>query len=408
MTITANPQGVLHGKFTIPADVPAGAKNVNFTGAGGTTAQASFFGQGAVIEDVRTVVNQITTTSWNVPVDPLAQTFTLTESVQADSVDLWFTVVGDTTVSVQIRETQVGMPTREVLAEGRLTPEQITHNGWTRFAFRSPARLEANTEYAIVVLCNDAVSELGIAETNKFDPTAQKWITAQPYTIGVLLSSSNASTWTAHQDKDLTFRLNCRQYTEAERLVDLGSVNLVGATDLLFLTMIDSPNSVATGELEITLPSGQIIQSADNQHVALPQATTGTLNIKARLRANATSSAAIYPGTQVISGIVDTQANYTSVAVDADATGATVRVIFDAVIPSGSGVQVFVSSANSGADLLLMPQIGIPKPLNGDLGLFEYQFELGAVMEARVRVTLKLSGTITQRPRIRNLRIVTM
>ena len=83
MTLTANPSGVVTGKFTIPANVPAGIKNVQFVGAGGSMAQASFFGQGTEIDDVRTLVTQVTTTSWFVSADPLAQTFTLLETVQA-------------------------------------------------------------------------------------------------------------------------------------------------------------------------------------------------------------------------------------------------------------------------------------------------------------------------------------
>jgi len=407
MTIAANSLGVVTGKFTIPADVPAGIKNVSFAGAGGSTGQASFFGQGTRVDDVRTMVTQITTTFWQANVDPIAQTFTLTQAIDADSVDLWFVAKGTTPVSVQIRETQVGFPTRVVLAEGRLKPADITVNGWTRFNLRAPVRLEPGVEYAIVALCNDAVSELATAELGKYDTTAQRWITSQPYTVGVLLSSSNASTWTAYQDRDLAFRLNRRKYTEAERLVDLGNVSLTAATDLLVLTTIDSPKSTATGDLEVTLPDGTVVRSGDNQRISLPTATTGTVNVKARLRSDDDASAAIYPGTQIVAGAVSLSAPYISRAIDADAAGANVKVLIDAIIPSGAGVLVEVSGVDAGDSWLSMTDGGLPpKLLNGDLGLYEYQFTRTAVMEARVRVRLTLTGAVAARPHIRNLRVI--
>lgn len=406
MTLAANSSGVVLGKFTIPANVPAGIKNVNFVGAGGSAAQASFFGQGTEIDEVRTLITQITTTFWGGGSDPIAQTFTLTETVQADSLDLWFTAKGATPVSVQIRETQVGFPTQTVLAEGRLNAADITVGAWTRFGFRSPVRLQAGVEYAIVALCNDAVSELAVAELGKFDSTNQKWITSQPYTVGVLLASSNAVTWTPYQDRDLVFKLNCRQFTEALRTVDLGNVTLAGATDLLMFTTMESPSSQGTGELVVTLPDGTVVKSGDNQHLALPAATTGVVNVKANLRSDSVSSAALHPGTTVVQGIVQASGTYISNAIDADAAGATVKVLYDAIIPSGAGVLVEVSGVDIGDSWLSTTAVGTPKLLNNELGLYEYQFTRAAVMEARIRVRITLTGTVTARPRVRNLRVI--
>jgi len=409
MTVTADSNGVVLGKFTIPANVPAGTKQVSFTGQGGSQATASFIGQGTLIEDIRTLVQQITTTRWQQSVDPIAQTFTLTEAIQLEGVDLWFTAVGSTAVSVQIRETQVGYPTQTIVADSRRAASSITADQWTNFAFSSPARLEAGTEYAIVVLCNDAVSELAVAELGKFDAAAQQWITSQPYTVGVLLSSSNASTWTAYQDRDLAFRLVARQYTESERLIDLGTVSITGATELLTLAMIESPHSAATGELEITLPDGTVVKAGDNQRIAFSAATTGTVGVKARLRSNANNSATLHPGTQIVQGVVHASDDYISAAIDADATGCTAKVIFSAIIPSGANVVPTVSGVDVGDSDLTMTQIGTPKLIDGDLGLYEYQFQKTAVTEARVRCKLHLTtGGVAVRPRVRDLRLLTL
>ena len=111
-------------------------------------------------------------------------------------------------------------------------PADITINQWNVWEFPEPILLEAEEEYAIVVLCNDADAELGIAELGKWDGTAQKWVTQQPYTVGVLLSSSNASSWTIHQDRDLAFRLLAPVYAATTKEITLGTVTLDNATDI--------------------------------------------------------------------------------------------------------------------------------------------------------------------------------
>src|SRR5690606_23849477 len=139
--------------------------------------------------------------------DPLAQTFRLTETKQIAGVELYVKAKGATEITVQIRKTQNGVPTDNVLTVRSKQPADITVNQWNAWEFPEPVLLDAEEEYAIVVLCNDADAELGIAEMGKWDGAAQKWVTQQPYTVGVLLSSSNASSWTIHQDRDLAFRL---------------------------------------------------------------------------------------------------------------------------------------------------------------------------------------------------------
>lgn len=83
-TVTADSSGKLTVTFTIPADVPAGTKLVEFRGGeGGSTAQATFVGQGTL--EVTTLRQVQTVTNTNI--DPLAQTFMLDKAVQLAGVD---------------------------------------------------------------------------------------------------------------------------------------------------------------------------------------------------------------------------------------------------------------------------------------------------------------------------------
>ena len=130
--LTANDQGVIKGRFTIPPNVPAGSKSVTFTGSGGARGEAVFVGQGNLTtQTLRQVTN---VTQWYY--DPLAQTFALEKAVQLAGVDLWFTAK-NTEVRVQIREVVSGVPSRTIIAEKILAPDDIvvTGGGHTRVLF---------------------------------------------------------------------------------------------------------------------------------------------------------------------------------------------------------------------------------------------------------------------------------
>lgn len=65
-------------------------------------------------------------------------------------------------------------------------------------------------------VCNStADTAIKVAELGKYDAVNSRWVTSQSYQVGILLSSSNASTWTLHQNLDLTFRLLAAKFTES-------------------------------------------------------------------------------------------------------------------------------------------------------------------------------------------------
>ncbi|WP_039918872.1 hypothetical protein, partial [Cellvibrio mixtus] len=164
--------------------------------------------------------------------------------------------------------------------------------------------LMPQTEYAIVILCNDSTGSVGVAELGKWDIVGARNVTSQPYNVGVLLSSSNASTWSAHQDRDLTFRLLGANYTETERVINLGNIDVENATDLIALFPAIQPGTGADCELVITLPNGQSIPASDRQIIQLPAPISGEINIIAKLRATTSLSAMLLPGSQLIVGTI--------------------------------------------------------------------------------------------------------
>lgn len=399
MALVADQNGTLKGKFTIPAGVQAGSKSVELTGSGGSRGNAVFVGEGILVSEVRQNITRVTQTYY----DPLAQTFSLTDENQIGGVELVVTAKGATPISVQIRETQTGFPTQSILAEASLDPSAITVGAWNRWVFKTPVRVLANVEYAIVVLCNDPDGAVATAELGKWDSTNSRWVTQQPYMVGVLLSSSNASTWTAHQDRDLTFRLLARRYTQTEKVVDLGTIPVTAATDLVVMSMTESPATGADSELLLTMPDSSVISASDEQGINLASSITGNIGVRARLRATQKASAMLYPGSQLVVGKLATTAEYVSRAVDAAAAGCNVRIIFDGQIPSGAAVKVYICGVDAGDNWQEVALTGVPVAL-GD-NVYEYQYYKTGVQEAKLRVKLALAGTPAARPYVYNLRV---
>lgn len=399
--ITADVSGKLSGHFTIPANVPAGVKAVVFTGAGGSTAQTTFVGQGTLeTTTLRTVQSVV-----NTYIDPLAQTFVLEEARQLSGVDLFFTAKGQSGVRIQIRETSGGYPTRSVLAEAIVPASSITAEAAvaTRVLFDAPVPLSASTEYALVILCDDADTAVAIAEMGKFDSAHQQWVSAQPYTVGVLLSSSNASTWTAHQTKDIAFRLLAADFVEGTNTVPLGSaeVGADGVSDLMLLACSETPSAATHVEYELGLPSGAVMTVAEGQTVQLSEAVaSGTLSVTAKLSGDTAGSPVLWPGTQVLMGMVQTSGTYYTRSIPA--TGAAKAVlIYDGYVPSGATVTPEIQ-VDSG-EWMAMTSAGTTQEGNGYV---EFKFTTALSGADLVKVRLTLTGNNTSRPLVYDIRLL--
>lgn len=397
--LTADAEGRISGVFTIPPGIPAGAKLVEFRG-NGSSAQATFVGQGTL--EVTTYRSVQTVTNTNI--DPLAQTFTLDAAAQVAGADLWFTAKGAAGVRVQIRECSNGLPTRTVLAEVIVPPENIviTGGGHTRVLFDAPVALAASTEYALVILCNDSETALSIAEMGQYDALHQQWVAAQSYVAGVLLSSSNASTWTAHQARDLTFRLLKAEFAAGVNTLSLGAATVQGATDLILLALAETPSSKSRVEYELNLPDGGTMTVAEEQPVRLPGALTGQIQVKAKLSGDADASPVLWPGSQILAGSLQAEGSYYARSVKA--TGATKAIlIYCAEIPSGASVLPEIQ-LDGGEWQAMTAEDTVPQ---GD-GYVEYTFTHTLDQNDMAKLRLTLKGSLLARPMLYGLRFMTV
>lgn len=399
MPLQANAQGVLTGTFTVPKNVPSGTKLVEFFGKGGSSGAATYTGATSVL-----VQRWLTVRVRPRFYDPLAQTFTLPANRHITSIDLRVRALGNTAnpISVQIRGTENGVPTQEILADAeREATELNTTAPWHRWTFGTPVYLKADTEYAIVVLTDDPIHALAIAQLGKADPSTGRWITTQPYTVGVLLSSSNASTWTPHQDMDLTFRINAAQFSATTRVLDLGTIELDGASDLAAIAPIDRPSNATNVVMRYTLANGTQIDLQPGQNIPFDGRVSGEVTAQAILTGSALESPVFFQGAQTAVGDLIESANYFTRAVTVG-TSKTIKVTFEALTPGSSAVVPAYEGATAGQYTALSSPEAQPV---GD-GWVEYTYASPTVTQDTTRVRLVLNGTTAARPRVRKLKVV--
>lgn len=231
MPLTANAAGQITGSFTIPANVPTGTKRVTFLGNQGSFGAGRFVGEGTIITRTQRLSSVTIETRF---FDPLAQTFRLEQGRHVTGVEFKFKQRGSTAnrVYLEIRETELGLPNSITLAEGVLQGTDISLSGWTKVNLARPVYLEPGVEYSMVLLTDDNTHSVALAELGKFDTAAQQFVTSQPYTIGTLLKSSNATTWTPVQEADLTFRVYGASFTSTSRTVNLGQLRSAAVSSI--------------------------------------------------------------------------------------------------------------------------------------------------------------------------------
>jgi len=169
--------------------------------------------------------------------DPLAQSFTVDSTgVFLTSFDIYFASKDpDNKVFVELRTMELGIPTQFLVqdyAQVALNPNDIKINEDNEFdpiptniKFSSPVFLEAEKEYAIVLLAPSSdkyevwaatMGEKAISPT--ILPDVQEVTVSKQYIGGSLFKSQNGTIWTASQFQDLKFTLYKANFVESGTL----------------------------------------------------------------------------------------------------------------------------------------------------------------------------------------------
>ena len=166
--------------------------------------------------------------------DPLAQSFTVDgEGVFLTSFDLFFaTKDEDAKLFVELRTVELGTPTNFLVQDYTqiaLNPSYIKTSSDatvpTNIKFPSPVYLEADKEYAIVLLSPASDNyEVWTATMGKKTvrtqnlPDAQSVVVSKQYIGGSLFKSQNGTIWTPSQYQDLTFKLYKAKFVKSGTL----------------------------------------------------------------------------------------------------------------------------------------------------------------------------------------------
>lgn len=278
-TIRADNTGVASGKFTIPTGQPTGTVDVfvkNDVGDG-SSANTTFTSAGTT----KTVEQIINTTFYQVKLtDPLAESFQFDGDRLVPGVNLYFSAK-DTSptapdVIVQIRSmSDGGTPTQHVLGQSILSASQIKVSSdsstATSFYFDNPVQLDSGSSYALVVISNSPAYRVFYAKMGDRRLDNQAVLSTNPFD-GVMFSSSNAQSWTVHQDADLKFDIMVATFLDgAKSTVLFDPVTLKGKDgnlpDITVSTLLSAlapTSTVVTWEYRFILASDYNSTSIDD------------------------------------------------------------------------------------------------------------------------------------------------
>jgi len=398
-TIKSDSSGVARGKFTIPAGIRCGTrevilKNVNNTAVSSYTAN----GRHRVVQDT-VLRTRVTVTAY----DPLAQSFMFDRDQVVSSVGLYFGSKDATkNVTVQIRNMINGYPGQVIYAEKTLIPNQVAVStkgtAETKVSFADPVVCRAGEQYAVVVVTDSDVYTMFVAELGKKDLNSGGVVTRQPYLAGTLFSSANALTWTAHQTQDMKFRVYTCEFAkqgvlEFNEITDLDADRILLMADYLTLQ-----NTGCTWEFKLNGSNWQPISNFEDKDVS---AVANRLTLRATFTADSNMSPLLASDTfNLIGFLTATSGTYVSRQVDVDRGYTTVRQVIECHIPSGCSV---VPKFTTDGTNWITGTVTSTQPVDSEYTRYTYEYTLtGSATKFRARVDLQAPNQLA-RPRARKL-----
>lgn len=408
-TIRSNASGVAEGQFKIPANVRTGTRKVELKNRT-NYAETSFTSIGTK----RKVTEIINKTKIIVrPADPLAQTFQFDHDTVLTSVGVYFSAKEDGfNVVCQIRNVVNGYPGQEVYAEKALTPSEIkvSPDGTleTKITFDDPVFCRAHTQYCMVFITDSDKAAMFVAELGETDLATKQRVLKNPYLAGMLFSSSNGITWTAHQSMNLKFKVYKAQFAETGT-IQFEPITGLSADRLLLLADFLTPqNTGCIWEMSVNDGPFQPINSYE-------EVDLGEIINKVVLRATFKADKNMSPllgidGFNFLAFTQSSTGSYISRNTDGyeDNIG-YVKVEFDGYIPSGCSITPRVSfdDGESWHNLNLVNT----KQVNAEFTRFTYELDgitpathstTGDTKQFRVRLDFVSSSQVA-RPKARRL-----
>ena len=393
-TVTADTGGKFTTTFQIPANIPDGTKLVQVIGKTYNKIGAAYY---VGIHEKKTIVNYY----YVYQLDPVAQSFTLNENRLVSAVQFFLSKKGTADLIVELRETVNGYPKAgEVLSSVRLPVMNLVNNAWNTATFDVPVFLNGGTEYCLTILTDTADHNVGISELGDYD-SSSGWVRSQPYSAGVLFSSSNASTWTPHQSADMAFRIIGSLFTTTTKDVNLGSISLNNVSDILPMAEVatTSPNTNVEFVLKNASNNAEVGSAQAYQVMNFDEPLNGTYTLYARLSGETKYSPILGRDPQIVIGSIKSSGSYVSRSF-ACGSNKKVRVTVAEYIPTGATCNVSVLTGNN----VYTDGTLVSSSFIGD-GWYSNVYEVACNLDY-TKVKIVLTGSSANRPFVGSLTAV--
>jgi len=436
-SVKSNESGAFTAKFTIPENILTGIREVRLSSdvkvdGYETSAFALYQASGTSRTIQRTVttlttvlLNRVTTVNTIVsPIDPVGQTFVLDRMTLVSGIDLYFESkpTGNVPITCDIREVINGNITSTVYGHSTLPADSVLISSdssvATRFKFDTPVLLEENKEYAFVVRSTSPNYRLWVAELGSSDILSGNLVLSNPYLIGVMMSSSNNSSWTTHQTMDIKFRLVENTYSNTSDIY-FGSITSEEEFGRIYLLAESAILEGTTVTWYYSVDDGVTYREISPYDILVLNQTAETINIKATLAKSVRPNLSLTHLSPIVAldtiGVVlssyDTLGWYITDKVPGIDPYTNVDVVIDTYNTNNTSMEVYVASVEKPtADDLIKATINKSSDLNYGWKQLTYKAtvpDLGQDTDYYLRVYIKMGSTLKyETPAFRRLRVI--
>lgn len=406
-TLKADASGVTKGHFTVPANTLCGTRELAVYPASmpSLAGIASYTANGRDTVTTKTVYTEKVTVN---PTDPLAQAFQFDLDQMITGVGLYFKDKDlSEPIIIQIRNMVNGYPGTTVYGEkvidGASVKTSANASQETVIEFDDPVYCNGGEQYCFTVLSNSDVDSLYIAETNARDINTQAQVSKNPYLNGVMFSSSNAMTWTAHQSSDMKFNVYGAKF-ETEGHCYFPVIENVEFDRLL----VCSDEAIPAGcnvawQYSINEGIWLPIESYDDREL---DEVAEKVQLRVTITANTHCSPAIAVDSLMLAGfIAQGEGVYISKNVAVEGGYNTIKQVIDLHLPANTSVVMSYATDVDGDDWITVPSTEQVQKSN-KYKTYTFEAELdNTAYNYRCKVKL-VSSSQTSRPTAQNLRSI--
>lgn len=405
--IKADGQGKAIGYFTIPANTPCGSRELSVypQNTPSLVGSATYTANGQKITTVKKVWTE--TVRLN-PSDPLAQSFLFPKDQYLTGVGIYFYDKDATNpITIQVRNMVNGYPGNICYAEKTIPASSIVISKnaavETKVKFDDPVYLNGEEQYCFTILSNSNVDSVFMAQTTENDITTKQQITKNPYLNGMMFSSSNALTWTAHQGTDLKFKIYGANFQTSGNVV-FNAVENVSYDRIMVL----SDESIPTGcglqwKYRVNKGEWKPIETYDDREL---NEIAERVDLQLSISSATNTSPAIALDTLLLAGFSNhATGTYISKNVSVPSGFNHVKIVLDLHIPQGANINVYYATDTNGISWKSLTNTSSVQK-STDYTTYTFEADCGATYRNfRCKIVLSTSSKV-YRPTAMNMRSI--